>query len=112
VPIYHIATTSDWADRSPDAYLPAGFGQEGFVHCSEADQVIGTANALFAGRQDLLLLTIDEQRLASPVIREDSYGSGTEFPHIYGPVDLDAVTAVTDFPPTATGTFDWWKPDH
>lgn len=110
--VFHIATVADWAARSLDWYVPAGYATEGFVHCSGADQVVGTANRLFAERHDLVLLAIDEGALSSPLVWEDSYGSGTEFPHVYGPIDLAAVAQVLDFTPDADGRFDRWRPSQ
>jgi uncharacterized protein (DUF952 family) len=112
VTVFHIATVADWAARSFDSYVPAGYATEGFVHCSGADQVVGTANRLFAERPDLVLLAIDEAALSSPLLWEDSYGSGTEFPHVYGPIDLAAVTQVRAFAPGPDGRFDRWRPDE
>ena len=50
----------------------------------------------FADRapDDLLLLHIDESQLTSPVLRERAPGSGEEFPHVYGPINLDAIVKV------------------
>jgi hypothetical protein len=76
-----------------------------------ADQLLDTAHGLFTGRHDLLVLTIDEARLRSPVVWEDLYEAGREFPHIYGPVELDAVVAVHPLPHDDEGRFDWWRPD-
>ena len=78
---------------------------EGFIHCSERAQVTGTANLLFRGRDDLVLLVIDEQRLDAPVKREPAVPGGPLFPHIYGPLNLDAVAQILPFSPGEDGTF-------
>jgi uncharacterized protein (DUF952 family) len=109
VPIYHIATNSDWDQRSDSEYRPARLDEEGFVHCSDASQVVKTANTRFAGRDDLVLLTLDESQLGSTVVWEDSYASGTEFPHVYGPIPRRAITDVASFAPDSDGRFDWWN---
>lgn len=109
--IYHLATRLDWERRTPIRYAPSGLSDEGFVHCSAGEQVLDTAHAHFGDRHDLLILTIDETRLGSPVVWEDLYGSSRDFPHIYGPVDLDAVVSVRPFPPDEEGLFDWWNAD-
>jgi uncharacterized protein (DUF952 family) len=67
--------------------------------------VLDTANFLFKGRDDLLLLKIDPQKLSAPVKYED-VGDGRLFPHIYGPLDVSAVIAVVNFPPRDDGTFE------
>ena len=60
---------------------------------------------LFHGRSDLVLLVIDSDRVTAPIRYEDA-GSGQRFPHIYGPLGLDAVVAVQDFGPGADGLFE------
>ena len=40
-----------------------------------------------------------------PLIVEDCYELGEEFPHIYGPIPIGAVTAVMPFPPSEDGSF-------
>ena len=63
------------------------------------------ANQMFAGRSDLILLTIDPARLTARLVYEDCYETGHQFPHIYGPLNLEAVTGFVAFPPNADGTF-------
>jgi uncharacterized protein (DUF952 family) len=108
--LYHAATTEDWEARSDDHYQPAQFADEGFVHASSAGQLLGTLHKHYPGRQDLILLTIDPARLSVEVIWEDLYGTGTDFPHLYGPVNLDAVLDATPLPCDADGRFDHWRP--
>lgn len=79
---------------------------EGFIHCSFADQVLTPANERYAGRDDLQLLVIDPDAVQARIVVEDSYGSGTEFPHIYGVLNLDAVRSVVPFPRGESGLFE------
>jgi uncharacterized protein (DUF952 family) len=99
--IFHITRRAEWEASSPDEpYRPASLESEGFVHCSYADQVAGSAARHFAGEHDLLVLEIDPSRLDAPLVVEDTTGTGTEFPHVYGPVARSCVLAVrpiTDF---------------
>lgn len=104
--IYHAATAEDWEARTEAHYQPAGYADEGFVHCSTAEQLTGPLHALFLGRDDLILLTIDEGALGADVIYEDLYEAGQDFPHIYGPVDLAAVTAFEPISCDENGRFD------
>jgi len=108
--IYHCATPVDWAARTEVHYQPAAFAEEGFVHLSSADQMVGTLNKHYPGQRDLLVLTIDPHRLTTPPVWEDLYGSGREFPHVYGPLDLVAVVAVTPASCDADGRWDHWRP--
>ncbi|MFM7857868.1 MAG: DUF952 domain-containing protein, partial [Flammeovirgaceae bacterium] len=61
--IFHIVTQHDWNLYSKEAfYLPAGFSVEGFIHLSTAQQTAGVLQRYYMGREDLLLLTIDEEK--------------------------------------------------
>ena len=75
------------------------------MHCSTMYQVLIPANERFAGRNDLVLLVIDLERVPSRTVFEDCYESGQAFPHIYGPIPVAAVTRVVPFPCQADGTF-------
>ena len=91
-------------------YAPESLAIEGFIHCSTIEQVSGTANRYYRGQRDLVLLRIDEALLNSPLKyeRPDRGGGYREemyFPHIYGPLNLGAVTEVIDFPCEVDGTF-------
>lgn len=78
------------------------------MHLSGATQMVGTLNKHYPGRTDLLILSIDPSRLETPPVWEDLYGTGQEFPHLYGPVDLDAVIAVTPASCDNDGRWDDW----
>ncbi len=66
--------------------------------------MIGTANLLFRGQRDLVLLVINGDRVTAPIKYEDA-GNGQIFPHVYGPINLDAVVGMREFAPDADGTF-------
>lgn len=90
-PIYHLAKPFDWA-RSTDVYRPPSVEEEGFVHCSTADQLPEVARSRFGDQNDLILLTIDPDRLDhGTLVFEDSYGTGEGFPHVYGGLPGSAV---------------------
>ena len=88
--IYHLAEPADW-DARVDTYVAPSLRSEGFIHCSTAAQVDRVAVALFSGRDDLVLLTIDEGTVDSRVVFEDLYESGEDFPHVYGPIPVAAI---------------------
>jgi uncharacterized protein (DUF952 family) len=104
--IYHIAAASDWR-RAQDAgeYRISTAGrtleEEGFIHCSQASQVGPVASRFSAGRSGLVLLTIDTERLRSEVRYEAPPESDELFPHIYGPLNTDAVIRAEPFEPGA-----------
>jgi uncharacterized protein (DUF952 family) len=60
--------------------------------------VVRVANARFAGRRDLVLLRVAVDRLRAPLRYEPGDpGSDELFPHLYGPLDIDAVVRVIPF---------------
>jgi glutathione S-transferase len=107
--IFHIAEASDWlrAQVSGD-YRVSTRGRtltdEGFIHAARREQVVPVAEAYYADAGPLLLLSIDPARLSSPV-RDDEVAPGIVFPHIYGPIDLEAVVAVAALERGADGRF-------
>ena len=109
--IFHIVGRGKW-DRaaSEGRYQPCSLKREGFIHCSTLLQLLETGNRFCRGRTDLLVLCIDEQRLEFPLRHEASAlgageGDGERFPHIYGSLDLKAVSKVIDFPCRRDGSF-------
>ena len=67
----------------------------GFVHCAFTHQVEGVVTRYYADRTDVVVLTIDASRLRSELRIENTSGGTELFPHVYGPLDPDAVVAVT-----------------
>jgi uncharacterized protein (DUF952 family) len=64
------------------------------------------SRSCFFGQHNLVLLVIDPGRLDSEMHWDPGVDLATElFPHIYGPVNLDAVVQVVDFEPTPDGKF-------
>ncbi len=104
--VYHIAPLGDWEKAlAYGCYRAPSLVSEGFIHCSTYDQVVDTANRLFRDREDLVLLVIDTHKLASPLRHELAPDTDMKFPHIYGPLNLDAINAVVPLPPLADGSF-------
>jgi len=107
--LYHLALAQDWERGAGAAYDVSTIGRsladEGFVHCSFAHQVQPTADRFYRGRGDVLLLEIDPAALTSPVKVEDP-GGGEPFPHVYGPVNRDAVVRVVPVPLRDDGRLD------
>ncbi len=103
--IFHITTHEAWKEAlEVGAYHGDILTTEGFIHCSTAQQVVRVANALFRGRADLVLLCIRTDRL-NPELHYDPAETGELFPHIYGPLNVEAVVDVVDFPPEPDGRF-------
>jgi uncharacterized protein (DUF952 family) len=104
--LFHITTAhAAAAARQTGEYVPEAFDHEGFIHCSHAHQVEATANRIFAGRRDLVLLEIDAAHLTCRVIEENLEGGAELYPHLYGHLPMTAVVAVHRFAPDSTGRF-------
>jgi uncharacterized protein (DUF952 family) len=107
--IFHIIPKSDWeAAQKYGVYSPESLRKEGFIHCSHTDQIVQVANSLYHDRDDLLLLRIYEPDIKPEVKHEpplEAPMSGLIFPHIYGDLNLDAVTKVFEFPCGDDGKF-------
>lgn len=93
--LYHLALDHDW-DPAADEYRGSTIGrtleEEGFVHCSTAEQVQATADRFYAGRSDVVLLTIDPTLVGAEIRVEGG------FPHLYGPLPTSAVVAAVPVP--------------
>lgn len=96
--IFHIASQADWeAAVARGSYETSTRGrtleEEGFIHASSAEQVQAVFNRYYADAgEPLVLLVIATARLASEV-RDEQVGEAT-YPHIYGPLNTDAVVDV------------------
>jgi uncharacterized protein (DUF952 family) len=104
--IYHITTRAEWQQaRLIQAYMADSLITEGFIHCSTKGQILGTANAYFKGKNDLVILCIESDRVQAPIKYEHPKGDQRSFPHIYGPLNIKAVLNAIDFPPELDGSF-------
>ena len=92
--IYHIVLPEIWEQvRSEPLYRHESLASEGFIHCSYEDQLDGVIGRYYADRVELVVLTIDKDKLAARLVAEPSTG-GEIYPHIYGPLNMSAVVDV------------------
>jgi uncharacterized protein (DUF952 family) len=113
--ILHITHQQDWESAlESGAYKTATLDKEGFIHCSTDAQALRIANTYYHGQTDLVLLVIDTDKLVSPLKFEapinpqtgqPEAGINDLFPHVYGAINLEAVSKVVAFPPNADGSF-------
>jgi uncharacterized protein (DUF952 family) len=108
--ILHLAFVDQWsAAQEAGSYRISTRGQSlddgaTFIHCSRPEQVSAVANSFYADvTEPLCLLVIDTGRLVSAICDEDLDGIGMTFPHIYGPINLDAVVDVRAYQRGADG---------
>ena len=90
--IYHVVLPEVWAtfEGRPSFRTPS-LETEGFIHCSGQHQVAGVLEKYFHGKTGLVKLVIDTAKLTSNYLEEWSNSSMDTFPHIYGPINIDAV---------------------
>ena len=93
--IYHIVFPHYWAKFEGSAeYVSETLDAEKFIHCSRKDQLAGVLERFFAGINDLLIVEIDESKLTSLLLYEAVPDSEETFPHIFGPINREAIGKV------------------
>jgi uncharacterized protein (DUF952 family) len=104
--ILHITERSHWERAQVvGEYRTDSLETQGFIHCSTPEQVARVANALFRDQSDLVLLVIEPARVAAEIRYGTPEGGKEPFPHIYGPLNLNAVVRVLPFEPNVGGRF-------
>ncbi len=108
-PIYHLAPLERWQTwPEGEAYLPAEYEAEGFIHCTRGDELmLQVANRYYrTSPRDFVLLIIETDMLTSPLKWEQSNDSlAPLFPHIYGPINRDAIVGVREALRDTSGDF-------
>jgi len=102
---FHLVPSPVWDTQcAGEVYVPEAFAADGFVHCTDGEQaVIDTANRYYQGdARHYVVLSIDTDALAAPVRYEDA---GRTYPHVYGPIETEAVTLVRKIERDAHGRF-------
>lgn len=90
---YKLVDRAEWAAaRAAGAYAGSAVDlADGYIHLSDADQLAETARRHYAGRADLMLVTVDLPPLGDDLKWEASRG-GALFPHLYAPLPVAAAT--------------------
>ena len=95
--IYHITTKERWAEAVHNGRYEADtLAAEGYMHCSTAAQVEGVLERYYQDKTGLVKLTISKSKVERPLIFELAGSINEVFPHIHGPLNLDAVVEVTE----------------
>ena len=108
--LYHIAKRTDWTAAQKTGEYTVGslhrdFFEDGFIHLSYARQVNVVADLIYHDTLDLVLLTIDPTKLAAKVVDEKADFPEEYFPHLYGPLSVDAVIDIRPYRPMSDGKF-------
>jgi uncharacterized protein (DUF952 family) len=106
--IYKIVSAPEWRiAEAAGVFRGAAIDlSDGYIHFSAKEQVGETAARHFASEPDLLLVSIDADKLGAALKWEVSRG-GALFPHLYAPLELDAVLRVAPLPLRADGRHDF-----
>ena len=104
--IYHLLPISEAAGvLERRRYEAASLETQGFIHTSGSmDQALRVANRLYAGHDALAVLCIDRARIEAPV-RDEEAGDPQPFPHIFGPLNTDAIVEVRELRRDRSGRF-------
>jgi uncharacterized protein (DUF952 family) len=104
--IYHMLPASVWQRQAAtEPYQGDTLATEGFIHCTgEAKRLVQVANRFYrAMPDDFVILCIDPTRVHAEIKWEPV--DEAHFPHIYGPLNVDAVVHVVQFLRDAGGQF-------
>lgn len=106
--IFHLTTLgAALAARQNGVYRTESLEKDGFIHFSQRHQLLGVANAFYAGQTDLVILVVDVSRLQAdlkyePPVHPSASASAPAadqlFPHLYGPLNFNAVEQVVALP--------------
>ena len=92
--IYHIVLPEVWEEFKYEAFYEAASLQtEGFIHCSFADQLAAVLDRYYSDAGDVLVLTLETEKLTSRLVNEPSTNNEI-YPHIYGKINRDAIVSV------------------
>ncbi|KAB8189089.1 DUF952 domain-containing protein [Nonomuraea phyllanthi] len=96
--IHHLALANDWhAAQKAGEYRISTLGrtldQEGFIHCSRDHTQLRAVHTTFYAHLTDPLLVLDIDPTGLDIRLENDY------PHLYGPLPLTAVTAVHPYTP-------------
>lgn len=111
--IYHITSLGAWRESlQRGEYRVESLDTEGFIHCSTDTQVLPVAEKYYPAQRGLLLLVIDPSLLSSSLKWEPPSGGCPPgvpeeelFPHIYGPINLEAIVKVFDLETNTNGKY-------
>ena len=105
--IYKICPASAWreAERQGVYRGSADDIRDGFIHFSLPSQLAETARRHFLGQTGLFLIEVDADALGD-ALRWERSRHDELFPHLYGDLDLGAVTAVLDIHARSDGSHD------
>jgi uncharacterized protein (DUF952 family) len=100
--VVHIALRREWEEASASgSYRRSTRGRSldevGFIHCARPSQVPGVLARFYRDEPEpLVLLTLEPARLGAEIVEEVDPATGEAFPHLYGPIPVEAVVDVSN----------------
>lgn len=105
--IYILVRPATWAlTKSSGFFYERSLAPEGFIHASNWPQLDRVANHYFADTDELLLIGVDPTRVKPPIRYELSASTGDVYPHIYGPLNVNAATVLKTLKRSPNGRFE------
>ena len=93
--ILHITKKDTWAKAQQEGIYQADtLKSDGYIHCCQPDQLKGVLEKWFDGAEDLISLELDTDKVEAKIVYENLEEGEALFPHIYGPINLDAITRI------------------
>jgi uncharacterized protein (DUF952 family) len=93
--IFHITDSDSWKKNNEgDQYFAPSLEQMGFIHCCLEDQIDFVLERWFPGVSDLMLVSLESEKIQPKVVLENLEGGETLFPHVYGPIQASAIASV------------------
>ncbi|WP_019853596.1 cupin domain-containing protein [Actinopolyspora mortivallis] len=98
--LFHLLPLGEYHADTARPITAASLETEGFVHCSpDPGTALAVANELYrSAEEQLVLVELDPSRLSAPVRWEppspkppEGVSARTLFPHVYGPLEREAV---------------------
>jgi uncharacterized protein (DUF952 family) len=102
---YHLVPSPVWVERGKaETYVPEAYDADGFIHCTNGlEPLLAVANMFYIGdERQYLVLVLEVSRIRSDVRYDDEH---RVYPHIYGPLNTDAVIGELLVERAQDGTF-------
>jgi len=97
--IYHLISRQGFDAQSDSEFILDDANlASGFIHCCTAEQLPGVIERYFSGdKSALLVVELNPETLTEELQWEPATDSDGLFPHIYGPINRDAIIGVQPY---------------
>lgn len=103
--IFKVVPRAEW-DAAGDEYHGSAHDRaDGFLHFSTEAQLATTLRLYYAGRDDLLLIAVEAEKLGAALKWEHAPSRGQDFPHLFAALPRSAVLWAKPLARGASGDF-------